>query len=633
MPIDKAPAAARADSLVLSGLDAHRAGQLDAAGALYAEALAIAPNHADALNLAGVLEFSRGRVDRAIKSMGKAIAAKPDHLDAHLNLAEACEAAGRRKDALAACHKALLVAPDFVDAHARLALLTAIDGEAGRALAHARVALALDPACVEALCGQAMALGAMKNFREADAVYERALQLAPDDARALTGRAALLQERNFVSEAIVLYKRALALEPDNVRLLATLGHLSEVDGDIQPARQFYARALELDGGSASIRFSFARLLRDTGEFTEAEQQFNQILKTSPTYAPAALALVRMKRWNDLPGQRNLLARIATDPKIEADHRIQAGFALGEILERAGDHDVAFARYTAANTLQGSVRARAGESFERAELQDQLEAIESHLGSDYAAVATRWGNPTELPVFVVGLPRSGTSLVEQICSGHSRIAGLGELRAITRIDRVLSEHNVGQERLADWDAIHARAEADAHAEVLASRSAGAIRAIDKNPHNILNLGLIEALYPNARVIRCHRDQRDVAISNFTLFFKRGNPYSNDQADCGFAVRMIDRIGNSWSRHLNLRILDVSYEDLVHDVEATSRRMIEFLDLPWDDACLNFQNTRRHVGTPSSWQVRQPIYDTSIGRWRKFEKHLGPMLAELAPQSGT
>lgn len=616
-----------ADSLVLAGLDAHCAGQLATAQAYYTRALAAEPCHPDALNLSGAVAFTEGRRQAAIHLIRKAIRCKPDHFDAHLNLAEALDASGRRVEAIATCHKALALVPDSAEAHARLALLFASDGRAILALAHARVALALDSDAVEALCAKGMALAALRRFDEAGAAYSRALELAPEDLRALTGHAALLRDTDFVSDALALYRRAVALKPEDAALLASLAGLIELNGDVVAARDLFAAALALEPASAEIRFSYGRCLRDTGDFAAAAAEFEEVLARHAKYGPAHLALVRLKQLPDTPAERKLLARITSDTSLASRHRVQAAFAHGELLDRAGDYDAAFARFAEANSIHAQARHAAGERFHRAELAAQIDLIDLTLAREYATETSGWSNQSELPVFVVGLPRSGTTLIEQIAASHSQVAGLGELRSIQRAARDLAAHNEGRARLADWDREFSRSVADRHAAALAERAPGKRRAIDKNPYNLMRLGMVGALFPRARIIRCHRDLRDVGVSHHTLFFGQGNQYSNDLGDCGFAVRAIDGVGAIWQREMHLNVLDVVYEELVADLEPQVRRIVDFLGLPWEDKCLDFHSTGRHINTPSSWQVRQPVYTTSVGRWRRFEKHLGPMLAEL------
>ena len=627
MSPDQPAAAATADGLVAAGLAAHRAGRLGDADALYARALRTDPRHADALNLAGAVAFAQRRHADAVRLIGKAVRERPDHLDAHLNLAEAQAAAGQPAEALATLGRLLAAAPDHAEAHARAALLRAEAGSATLALAHARVALALDAGQVEALCARALASRQLRRIADADAAWLAALALAPDDLRALTGRIALLRDSERIDEALAVARHAVAVDPRNPGLLGTLAALLELEGDVDAALALLDRAIAIDPDMAELLFSRGRCLRDSGHFDAAADVFEDIAKRHPSYAPALLALARMKRLSDTPERRRAMTRLAGDAALPPRHRVQAGFALGDLLDRAGDHDLAFRHFTAANALHRKQRVDTGDRFDRAELTMQIDLTAERLAVEYARDTGGWANSSDLPVFVVGLPRSGTTLVEQICASHSQVAGLGELRLVHMAARRIAARNEGRLHIGEWDASHARGEADALVAAMTARAGNARRAVDKTPLNLMRLGTIAALVPNARVIRCRRDPRDVVVSNHTMYFGHGNLWSTDQADCAFAVREIERLGDVWQATLPLPVLDLVYEDLVADLEGQVRRIIDFLGLDWEPQCLDFHRTERHVDTPSSWQVRQPIYTGSVGRWRRFEAHLGPMLAAL------
>jgi len=615
-------------SLVLEGLQAHRAGRLDQARSLYSQALQAQGDHPDALNLLGALEFASGRTDAAIRLITRALKAHPAHFDAYLNLAEALEAAGRVTEAVDTCRKVLTLKPDFVDAYARLAQLQAHHGPADNALAYSRVALALDPDCVDALCAEGAAQRRLFRFERAQGPYRRALALEPANTKVLAALAALLDETDLHAEAAQLYRRALESAPQDLALWIGLGNALERSGDVEAALKHYERALELGPGSASALFCLACCHRDIGDFQRAEGVFRLLLATHPDHAPSLHALAGMKRLDRGRVQQHQLARLAADSAQPLRHRVQAGFALGNVLDQAGDPDAAFGRYTEANTLYRKWRTSVGEVFNRNELVASVDRVDQRLAAEHASDTGDWATVSELPVFVVGPPRSGTTLVEQICASHSQVVGAGELTAVQNIAAALAAHNQGLDRLANWDSGHARAQAEKHLAVLTNLGRGAARVVDKTPLNLMRLGVIGALFPRARVIRCHRDPRDIVVSNHTLYFGRGNLFSTDQRDCAFAVRQIERLGDCWRRESPLSILDVVYEDLVADLDTHVRQIVEFLGLDWEPACLEFQNTARRVMTPSSWQVRQPVYSTSVGRWRRYERHLAPMLATLA-----
>jgi hypothetical protein len=220
-----------------------------------------------------------------------------------------------------------------------------------------------------------------------------------------------------------------------------------------------------------------------------------------------------------------------------------------------------------------------------------------------------------------MPRSGTSLVEQIAASHSRVFGAGELTNIGEASAELGD--------TPWTQAAVRRVADAHLERLRALGGGADRVIDKLPDNIFMLGVIATLYPGARIIFCRRDPRDIGLSCFFQKFSAGLlTFSYDLADCGKRIRETERIAAHWHRVLPLRYLDIQYESLVADLAGESRRLIEFLGLAWEPACLDFHRTERTVRTASAWQVRQPLYSRSVGRWRHYERHLGLLLEELA-----
>jgi tetratricopeptide (TPR) repeat protein len=616
------------DALIVDGLRAHQDGRLSEASDFYARALKVRPDHADALNLAGVCAFARGQPEAAIRLISRAVTVLPTHFDAYINLAEAQRSAGRVRDAIDTCRKALVGKPDFIDAHARLSVLLNETGAFDQALAHADVALALAPETVEALFGKGLALQRLQRFVEADAAYARGVDLEPKNLIALTGWAALLALNDRTEEAAALYRRAADVAPGNASVIAALGSTVERGGDTLAALSIFDRALAMSPGSADFEHRRAAALRDIGDFAAAEAGLRRSLAADPNFAPAILSLVRMKRFDFAAAEGKRLARLIADKAQPLIHQVQAGFALAELMDQVGDPDEAFRRFTEANGLQAKAHAERGERFDAAGLRGMVEQTEANVAREYRQHTADWGDPTEQPVFVVGLPRSGTSLVEQICASHSQVAGAGELTAVLNAARRIVAANIGRDSLADWDQTVVRAEAERHARVLAGLGAGARRVVDKTPLNLMRLGLIGAMFPNARVIWCHRDPRDVVVSNHTLYFARGNTYSTDQRNCAYAVRQIERMGAAWERHSRLPILNVSYEDLIADSDNQVRAIIDFLGLTWEPACLEFHKTDRRVGTPSSWQVRQPIYSSSIGRWQRYEKHLEPMFEALA-----
>jgi hypothetical protein len=321
------------------------------------------------------------------------------------------------------------------------------------------------------------------------------------------------------------------------------------------------------------------------------------------------------------------------PDAPASDRIAAGYTLGKILDDADEYEAAFATFAAANTLFRNHRAATGEQFDQAQFIQRIDHLIKDYPSGFFREVIHWGNASELPVFVVGMPRSGTTLIEQIAASHSLVFGAGELSELRQIGQKMAAHNRTRVRMADWDPMHTRRLADAHVKHLRTLGGEATRVIDKLPDNVFMLGLIAALFPGARVIIVERDPRDCCLSNYFQFFTHGNLFSLDLYDCGVRARETARLIRHWQTVLPLRLLTIKYETLVDDLEGQVRQLIDFLGLEWEAACLDFHRTERTVNTPSQWQVRQPIYNRSVGRWRHYERFLEPLFAALrseAPQ---
>ena len=326
-----------------------------------------------------------------------------------------------------------------------------------------------------------------------------------------------------------------------------------------------------------------------------------------------------------------LDAILTSPGHSIPDRIASGFALARLLDTAGRYDEAFAYLAAANVLHRRQRAVLGECFDPVAFQREVGGLIEVFAPELFPAVAGWGNPSQLPVFIVGMPRSGTSLVEQIAASHSRVFGAGERDEITRLAAALTAHG-GNRPVAQWDANFARQLADAQIANLQKLGGGAARVIDKMPDNVLFLGMIAALFPAARVILCQRDPRDTCLSCYFQRFEQGHEFAYDLEDCGRRFLHVDRLATHWLSVLPIEMLVIDYEELVEDLEGQGRRLIEFLGLDWEPAYLEFHKTQRPVFSGSYWQVRQPLYSSSVGRWRKYEKHLGPLLEVLAEVSG-
>ena len=317
-----------------------------------------------------------------------------------------------------------------------------------------------------------------------------------------------------------------------------------------------------------------------------------------------------------------LRALLGQPDLPLDEQIAASFALGKLLDDSDRFEEAFERFTLANSLLKQSRAAGGERFEIDTFRRQVDHMINTCTADFFAERREWGEASELPVFIVGMPRSGTTLVEQIAASHPNILGAGELRDIGRIADSLG----GNAAVGKWERESIAKAARTHLERLTTLGGSALRVTDKMPDNVLELGLIATLFPSARIIFCRRDPRDNCLSCYFQWFSTGNLFAYDLEDCGRRYLEIDRITRHWLSVLPLKMLEVNYEEMIADQEGQSRRLIDFIGLPWDPACLDFHKEprQRAVTASTSGQFVQPIYNRIrlIAGAGYGNAHLGP-----------
>ena len=533
-----------------------------------------------------------GRRDRAEALYRKVLQKAPDHVDAMHLLGVIAHERGRHKRAIQLIERAIAILPDFPAAHLNLGNALRAAGRRADAAESYRRALALDPDYARAHCNLAAIQNEEGAFEAGLASADRAIELAPDLAEAHINRADALYRAQRLEASEESYRRALSLNPGLAKSWHGLGYTLLARGRIEEAMSCFERAIAID----------------------------------PDLAEAHEALAFGRRCASDQALEHVGSLVASIDRPPSD-RVAAGFALGAFLDNVERYDDAFSRFAEANTLWRQKLAEAGERFDPDELKREVDGLIERSTPTLFAAAANFGNASELPVFIVGMPRSGTSLVEQIAASHSRVFGAGERKDVGRIcDAVLDRYR--DKPIEDWDMDFARRLADEHVAHLEVLGREAARVTDKMLDNIFFLGMIAVLLPAARVIFCRREARDTCLSCYFQRFAEGHLFSYDLADCGKQFLEIERLADHWRRVLPLSMLTVDYETLIADPEGESRRLIEFLGLDWEPACLDFHRSKRPVFSASLWQVRQPIIGRSVGRWRHYKQHLAPLLGVLA-----
>jgi tetratricopeptide (TPR) repeat protein len=569
-----------------------RAGHLTAAAASYRRALAIQPELAEAHNNLADVELELGHFDAALGSVRQAVQLRPEFADAQQNLGKTLLRLGRYEEALESCQRAVELAPDSPLTHNSL----------GNVLAR------------------------LGQFGSATACFRRCITLQPGFAQGHANLANALRSTGKLAEAVEAYRLALHIKPDFVEAYAELATSLRLLRSTAEAEATCHQALRIAPGAPVILVVLGELHSDAGRFPEAEDCFKRALCGDPQSVEALAGLVRIRRMTGEEGAWLRAARDLEQVGLSPQREMILRYAMGKYFDDVADFPAAFANYQRANQLAG----RSAPQHDRAHLQGAIDWVIRSQDGDWLRQRSTTAPQSRCPVFVVGMLRSGTSLVEQILASHPAVFGAGELTFwSTRLAALLPLVFDGNSPGPDVEEL-ARAGRE-YLDHLHSMSRQAIRVIDKLPTNFLALGLVNAALPGARVIHMRRDPIDTCLSIYFQHFEAINTYSHDLEDLAHYYRQYRRLMRHWSAALPKEVmLDVSYEGLVSDPEGWTRRMLEFIDLPWDSRCLDFQRTERAVVTASKWQVRQPISATSIGRWRRYERFIAPLVS-LATES--
>lgn len=607
-----------------SGVEHHKAGRIAEAEAVYRSLLKKVPHQPNALHLLGLIESQRGNPGRGVELISEALPALEKAPQIHYDLGGALRLCGRRDEAVGKFRDALAIKADYVEAHIALGSTLGEMGNFEAAISHCRAAIAIDPTSLNARLNLAAALQGAKRMPEAAQAWREIIKLKPDRAESYAQLAGQLVDLNLLKEAIYCQDQALALEPTNAHFHCGKGSILLRLYYGERAEASFRRAIELSPDSKEAWAGLSWAMRLLGRFDEADKCLDRLLELDPTDVRAVRHVPATGSQDRGPEDLEELVAVFENTENRSIERVTAGFAVGRLLHDAGRYDEAFAAYSAANRVARENWPAKADRFDGEAFAKSTDALIASNTPESLTEAVKTGNTSEMPVFIVGMPRSGTTLVEQICASHSRVFGAGERNDIGGLAAELHRERIDGADLQQA----ARRAADAHIVRLHRIAQGASRVVDKLPDNMILIGLITRLFPRARIIYCSRDPRDISLSCFFQVFVEGaQHFSYDLVDCGKRCVQVRRLAEHWLKLLPHQMIEVNYETLVGDLEGESRRIIEFLGLEWEPACLDFHQTERTVATVSHWQVRQPLYSSSVGRWRKYEKHLGPLFAAL------
>ena len=628
--------------LLEQALERHLSGALDEADRLYRAVLAAQPGQPDALRLLGFLEQERGRLAEARQLLAAALQARPYDAPAWSRLGAVHNGLGAPQDALACYDRALALEAKLAEAwNGRGNALIRL-GRLEEALDSYDRTLALQPDHVPALTNRGVALRDLGRASEAVASYDRALEIRPDHVFSHNNRGVALMDLGRQADALVSFERAIALKSDyaeawNNRGKALAGGSDPLEGAGRSGEALasFDRALALNPMYAEALDNKGVVLVELGRAEEAAAAFEHAIRNAPRAVRYYYHLTQARRLQRADPHLAAMQAIARDPAVlTLQDRVELDFALGQALDEAGDFEAAFRHFAEGNRLR-----RTQIAYDESRTLEQLEAIQGVFTPELMAAKAGQGDPSALPVFIVGMPRSGTTLVEQILASQPGVFAAGETAAFP--EAVAAQALAGGRRLAYPGGV-SRLSAKALREIgaryagrLAAAAPDAVRVVDKRPDNFRFIGLIRLVLPNAKIIVTRRDARDTCVSCFSMLFGAGAPYSFDLGELGRYHRAYERLMAHWlEAPPEGALLEVDYETLVADVEREGRRILTFCGLDPGAERLDLRRGERRIRTASALQVRQPVHAGSVGRWRRYEAFLAPLLEALGePTSGS
>ncbi len=636
-------------------------GNLDEAVACYRRVLELKPDHAAAHNnLANALK-DQGKLAEAVACYRRVLKLKPDLAEAHYNLGNALKDQGNLDEAVASYRRALELKPDLAATHNNLGAAFKDQGKLDEAVACYRRALNLMPDYAEAHNNLGNALKDQGKLDEAVACYRRALELKPDYVEAHNNLGVAFRDQGKLDEAVACYRRALELKPDYAEAHINLGNASKDQGNLDQAVACYRRALELKPDLAAAHNNLGNALKDQGNLDEAVACCRRALELKPDYAEAhgnlgialeemgdlraaedsfraalghnsrlAFAHYRLAEilggklpQQDLAAQRRLLEEM----ELTDEQRLLLHFGLAQVLDARGEYAEAAGHLDRGNALQLSEWRKCGQEYDWKAHESLVTQMIRVSTPDFFGRVRGFGLESELPVFVVGLPRSGTTLIEQILASHCQVFGAGEITLARDTWAALGGQGADSiEGFHRLDRPTARHLASRHLERLRALNQTALRIVDKMPENYLLLGLLASLFPRARLIHCRRDLRNVAVSCWMTYFREIR-WASDQQHMVSRFHEYQRLMEHWRKVLPVPLLEVDYEETVADLEGVARKLVAWCGLAWEPSCLEFHQAKRPVRTASAVQVRQPVFRTSVGRWKHYEQAWASLFARL------
>ena len=612
--------------LFRNGLEHYKAGRLQHAQRLCQHILQQQP-YPDALLLSGMIAHQQREFKVAVERYQQFLRVKPDHAQTHYNLGIVLAELDDTERAIEHLNKSITNAADNAAVYGQLADAYTKLQRWEEAINAFHMALAIQPEDVVTVIKLGNVFYAAQRWPEAIPLYEQALAMQPDNALVHRNLGVSLQKLGQLQRAVKCFEQALSLRPDYTDARTKLSEVLRELGRADEALALLEQVIALKPDETEAQIALVLTLRQLGQTELAIERLEKLLISRPTIGVLYhhIALIQPKR-ELIP----VVEKLVQDPELSNSDTLYCHFALGNLYRDSRSFDQAFSHFQKANRLQ-----RETLTYDPTDNTQHIDKLIEVYSKRLFQRKRQLGSASRLPVFILGMPRSGTTLVEQILASHPQVHGAGELGAFPGVSRAIAQ----QLKYADpspecmalidvslIDKRMAEEYSERYLQELAFHCPTATRITDKLPGNFLAIGLIKILLPNARIIHCQRNPLDNCVS---LYFHsiQSHQFSFELTELGQYYLDYQRLMSHWESLFSGEIFDLQYEELVMDQETVSKQLIDYLGLEWDEKCIDFHNNERHVMTSSNIQVRQPMYRNAINRWKHYERHLQPLIEVL------
>ena len=602
--------------------------RLDEAEQVLKRTIALAPTFAKAHEDLGYALLEQERYEEAVEVLQKAARLDPKLDAARFNLGKALASAGRGKEADAAFEASFELSPE----RKKLALAAKHhqEGRIEDAEQLYRQVLNNNPRNVDALRMLAMVAATAKRYDDAERLLRKAVGIAPDFLTAVVDLGRVLKEQDRFEEAIDCFKNAIAINPNNPHTHFLLASAYSPAALNHEAAREYRRALDLAPEHPGALLGLGNALKTIGKQDEAIKAYRDCIRVRPDNGEIYWSLANLKTYRFSDEQiADMAARVDNPEGLTDQSEVNFLFALGKAHDDRQDYDKAWRYYA-----RGNGKQRMLAQYDPVQTETINDAIVEVFDKALLEEKAGKGCPDRAPIFVLGLPRSGSTLVEQILASHSQVEGTSELPYLGRVAMSLNRNRADgvnyPEAVRELEAAHLTALGEDYINYAQlHRTEGKPFFIDKMPNNFPTIGFLNLILPQAKIIDARRHPLDACVGNFRQHYAKGQTFSYDLTDLGEYCLQYLRMMDHWHQALPGRILTVQYEEMVTDFENQARRLLDHCELPWEEACGRFYETERPVRTASSEQVRQPIYTGALNFWRNYERHLDELIEIVEP----